>query len=106
MNQVSVDVIKQKLDAGETLYVIDVREPDEYEEVNINAVLMPLSQLRNFDFDAIENLKDEELFVHCKSGMRSMQACMILEQAGFANTNNVEGGILAWLQKYPEVKLP
>jgi rhodanese-related sulfurtransferase len=46
--------------------------------------------------DPIEDWKDDEIIVHCRSGMRSMQACMMLEQMGFSKLVNLEGGILAW----------
>jgi rhodanese-related sulfurtransferase len=105
MNTISVEAVKARLDAGEILHVIDVREPNEYNEVNINALLLPLSQLRNFEADAIENLKEQEIIVHCKSGMRSMEACNILSQMGFKNPVNLTGGILAWLNNYPDIKL-
>lgn len=104
MNHITVSDLKAKLDSGNTINIIDVREPNEYEEVNINAQLLPLSKITNHEYDAIEGWKDQEVFVHCKSGMRSLQACMILEGAGFSNVVNVDGGIMAWLQSYPDAK--
>lgn len=106
MRQITVAELKEKLDNGEQLHVLDVREQHEYDEVNINARLLPLSSLKNFETDAVEDWKGKEIFVHCKSGVRSIQACMLLESAGFTDTVNVEGGILAWLQSYPDVQLP
>lgn len=105
MNSISVSELKTRLDNGEQLHVIDVREPNEYNEVNIKATLLPLSQLRNFDADIIESLKNEEIIVHCKSGMRSMEACNILSQMGFEKPVNLTGGIMAWLQQYPDATL-
>lgn len=105
MNQINVTELKAKLANNENIIVLDVREQNEYDEVNINAILHPLSLLKNYDLDGIEQYKDEEVIVHCRSGVRSLQACMILEQAGFKNTTNLEGGILAWLAQYPEEKL-
>ena len=52
----------------------------------------------------IEDLKDEEVIVHCRSGQRSMMACMMLDQLGFTNTYNVVGGILAWHEKFGATK--
>lgn len=106
MRQITVADLKAKLDNGTPLHVLDVREQQEYDEININAKLVPLSSLKNFETDAIADWKDKEVFVHCKSGVRSMQACMLLESAGFTDTVNVEGGILAWLQQFPDTKLP
>jgi len=50
--------------------------------------------------DEIENLKNEEVIVYCRSGNRSGQAAMMLETMGFTNTKNLSGGMLAWLQKF------
>jgi rhodanese-related sulfurtransferase len=47
-------------------------------------------------FDAIENWKNEEVIVHCRSGVRSATACAIMQQAGFTNVKNLKGGIIAW----------
>ncbi len=49
--------------------------------------------------DEIENLKNEELIIHCRSGKRSAMACQILETMGFKNTKNLEGGMLDWQEK-------
>ncbi len=105
MKNITVEAIKARLDAGEKLNIIDVREQAEYDDININAQLLPLSVIRNFETDIIDALKDQEILVHCKSGVRSMEACMLLSQMGFQNTVNVTGGIMAWLQAYPDVKL-
>lgn len=96
MQTISVEQLKARLDAGEQLNIIDVREPDEYAEYNIGAKLIPLGQIQSMDVDEIEDLKNEELIVHCRSGKRSMTACLFLESMGFTNTVNVEGGMLAW----------
>lgn len=100
MEHITVAQLKARLDAGEQLNVLDVREADEYAEVNIGAKLLPLSQLRNMDADDIEDWKDKEVIIHCRSGKRSMEACMLLETMGFARTVNVTGGIMDWLQQY------
>lgn len=105
MQQITVEELKKRLDAGENLHIIDVREPSEYEEFNMGAQLIPLGNIVNFQLDDIENLKNEEVIVHCRSGARSAQACMILEQAGFTNTVNVAGGIMAWREKYGDAKI-
>jgi rhodanese-related sulfurtransferase len=100
MQQISVEELKSRKDAGEKMNVIDVREPSEYAEYNIGAKLIPLGNIMNMQIDEIEDLKNEELIVHCKAGTRSMQACLFLEQMGFTNTKNVTGGVLAWKEKY------
>jgi rhodanese-related sulfurtransferase len=98
MTTIDVTSLKQRIDAGENLTLIDVREPAEYAEVNIGAKLIPLGQILAGQIDELEDQRNEEIIIHCRSGMRSMQACMMLEQLGFTNTVNVEGGIMAWLQ--------
>lgn len=105
MKEITVEELKKRSDNGEQLHVIDVREPEEYAEYNIAAKHIPLGQILNFQLDDLEDLKDKEVIVHCRSGKRSMQACMVLEQAGFTNTVNVTGGALAWQEKYGNEKL-
>jgi len=96
MKNITVQELKERLDAGEELNVIDVREPAEYAEYNINGKLVPLGKILGMQLDELEDMKDEELIVHCKAGSRSMQACMMLETAGFTNVVNVVGGMMAW----------
>lgn len=96
MQPITVQELKKRKDANEILYVLDVREPAEYAEVNMGAVLIPLGRVMNAQIDEIEDWKDKEVIVHCRSGKRSLSACLVLEQLGFTNTKNLEGGILAW----------
>lgn len=105
MREITVEELKAKADSGNPVYVIDVREPSEYNEANIGAKLIPLGTIMNMQVEDIEDLKDEELIVHCRSGMRSAQACMMLDQLGFKNTVNLKGGILAWMDKYGNAKI-
>ncbi|HQW46565.1 MAG: rhodanese-like domain-containing protein [Bacteroidetes bacterium] len=97
MHNITVQELKQRKDANETLYILDVREPSEYAEVNMGAKLIPLGQVMSGQIDDIEDWKDKEVIVHCRSGVRSLNACMMLEQLGFINTKNLEGGIIAWV---------
>lgn len=96
MKNITVQELKQRLDNGEKLNIIDVREPSEFAEFNINGKLIPLGTIMNMQLDELDGLQNEEVIIHCRSGKRSMQACMILETAGFTNTANVTGGVLAW----------
>lgn len=96
MTTISVEELKQRKDAGEELYILDVREPHEYAEVNMGALLIPLGRVVSMDVEEIEDWKDNEVIVHCRSGVRSMTACSVLDQMGFKNTKNLTGGILAW----------
>ncbi len=105
MKEITVEELKQRIDNGEELHIIDVREPDEYAEYNIGAKLIPLGQIMSMQLDDIDELRDEELIIHCRSGKRSMQACMVLEQVGFTKVVNVTGGALAWQEKYGNQKI-
>lgn len=100
MTHISVEQLKAKIDSGEKINLIDCREPHEYEEANIGGRLIPLGKFQTMQLDEIEELKNEEIVVHCRSGKRSQMACQILDQMGFAKTVNVEGGILAWQEKF------
>ncbi|MGZ5285644.1 MAG: rhodanese-like domain-containing protein [Flavisolibacter sp.] len=100
MKQITVEELKAKMDSGEKINLIDCREPHEYEEANIGGKLVPLGKIQTMQIEDIEDLKDEEVIIHCRSGQRSMMACMVLDQMGFKNTVNVTGGILAWKEKY------
>ena len=100
MQNISVEELKARLDAGEKINLIDVREPHEYAEFNLGAQLIPLGKIQTMQIDEIEDLKDEEVILHCRSGQRSMVGCMFLETLGFKNTKNLVGGVLAWQEKY------
>jgi rhodanese-related sulfurtransferase len=100
MTTITVDTLKERIDKGEKLNFIDVREPEEYAEKNLNAQLIPLGKIMGMQIEELEDLRNEEIIIHCRSGVRSMQACIMLEQMGFVNTVNVEGGILAWTEKF------
>jgi rhodanese-related sulfurtransferase len=96
MQLISVEELKARIDAGESLHLLDVREPGEHEEFNIGGVLVPLGNIRNMQTDEVDDWKDEEVICYCRSGNRSGQACMILESAGFTNVKNLTGGMMAW----------
>ena len=96
MQEITVAEVKKRLDEGERLHIIDVREPDEYAEYNIGGRLIPLGNITAMQLDELEDLKDEELIIHCRSGKRSLQACLFLETMGYTNVKNVIGGVMAW----------
>jgi rhodanese-related sulfurtransferase len=100
MKNITVEELKGRQEAGESLFVIDVREPYEYTEYNIGAKLIPLGNIMSMQLEELEDHKNQEIIIHCKMGGRSMQACMMLEQAGYTNVVNVVGGITAWKQKF------
>ena len=101
MTTITTDEIKLRLDAGENLHLVDVREPDEHSEFNIGGTLLPLGNIQMMQIDDIDELKNEEVICYCRSGGRSMQACITLETFGFTNVKNLEGGMLNWREKYP-----
>lgn len=100
MKNISVEELKARMDAGEKLNLIDVREPNEYQEFNIGAKLIPLGKITSMQADELDDLKDEEIILHCRSGKRSATAALFLESMGFTNTVNVTGGMLAWQEKF------
>lgn len=100
MQAISVEEVKSRLDAGESLHLLDVREPSERAEFNIGGEFLPLGRIRMMETDVIDNWKDQEVICYCRSGNRSGQACMILESTGFTNVKNLTGGMLAWVDRF------
>jgi sulfur-carrier protein adenylyltransferase/sulfurtransferase len=100
--EIQVEDLKQRLDAGEDLFVLDVREPHEYQICNINGYLIPLGELpkRVHELDS-----SREIVAHCRSGVRSAKAVNFLRQAGFKKVHNLAGGILAWADRV-DPKMP
>jgi adenylyltransferase/sulfurtransferase len=91
---VSVRELKRKMDAGEALTLVDVREPYEYEIARIaGSRLIPLGELETH---VSELPRTETLVLQCHSGGRSEHATRLLQEAGFQNVYNLEGGIEAW----------
>ncbi len=102
MQNITVEEVKQRLDAGETLNLVDVREPEENAEFNIGGVLHPLGRIKNMEVDELETLKEKEVICYCRSGNRSGMAALILETMGFRNVKNLTGGMLAWKERIGE----
>lgn len=100
MENITAEQLKSRLDAGEKINIIDVREPYENAEFNIGGILIPLGKIQSMQIDEIEELKDQELVIYCRSGARSGQACMFLDAMGFKKTKNLVGGMLAWQDKF------
>jgi sulfur-carrier protein adenylyltransferase/sulfurtransferase len=94
--EITVEELKQKLDNGDNVNVLDVREPHEYEVANIGAKLIPLGELPE---RLVELDQDENFVIHCKTGGRSARAVQLLQRAGFQNVYNVKGGINAWSEE-------
>ncbi len=100
MQNITPEEVKERLNKGEKLNLIDVREPYENAEFNIGGKLLPLGKVQSMQTEDIDDLKDEEVILYCRSGNRSGIAAMILDQMGFTNTKNLTGGMLAWQQKF------
>jgi adenylyltransferase/sulfurtransferase len=94
--EIQVEEFKRRLDAGEDIYVLDVREPHEYQICNIHGHLIPLGDLPKRVHELDSSL---EIVVHCKSGARSAKAVDFLRQSGFKRVTNLTGGILAWADR-------
>jgi adenylyltransferase/sulfurtransferase len=91
--QITVQELKQRRDAGEDLFVLDVREPYEYQIANIGGTLIPQNEVpqRLAEID-----RNREIVVQCRSGGRSQRVAEFLAQQGYPNVKNLAGGILAW----------
>ncbi|MCI0921857.1 rhodanese-like domain-containing protein [Sphingobacterium rhinopitheci] len=93
MKEVTVQELKSMIDDNVAFQLIDVREPFEYEVSNLNGLNIPLSGIL---IEADKVSKDIPVIIQCRSGKRSAQAVMVLEQQGYTNLANLQGGILAW----------
>jgi rhodanese-related sulfurtransferase len=99
MTNTNYEEVKARLDAGEKLNLLDVREPDENAAFNIGGILLPLGNIQSMQTDSIDDLKNKEIICYCRSGKRSMTAAMMLETFGFTNVKNLVGGMLEWQEK-------
>jgi Rhodanese-related sulfurtransferase len=100
MTNITVEEVKKRLDAGEKLHLVDVREPHENAEFNIGGILLPIGKIQSMQIEDIEDLRNEEVILYCRSGNRSGTSALILDQLGFTNTKNLVGGMLAWQDKF------
>lgn len=96
INEISVQEFKEWLDAGKDIQVIDVREPHEYELVNIGAELIPLNTVTA---QSAKIRKDIPVVMHCKGGVRSARAIEALREQGFDNLINLKGGIVSYIKE-------
>ena len=96
---ITVKQLKEKLDKEESFVLIDVREDYEHEEFNVGGQLIPLGDLQH-QLEELEDKMEEEIVVYCRSGNRSAMAQAILEQHGFSNVRNLEGGMNQWQETF------
>ncbi|MGC9324771.1 MAG: FAD-dependent oxidoreductase [Desulfomonilia bacterium] len=103
MNGISTVEVKKKIDNHENPYFLDVRGPDEFEEMRlgIGETLVPLGALRN-RLNEMPQDKDREIICYCKISLRGYEAALVLEANGWKNVKVMEGGIMAW--PYPREK--
>jgi adenylyltransferase/sulfurtransferase len=94
--EIRPEELKARLDAGNDIFILDVREPHEYQICNLGGYPIPLGDLpaRMNELDS-----SREIVAHCRSGVRSAKAVALLRQAGFSKVKNLAGGILAWSDK-------
>ena len=99
VKEITVQELKQKIDAKEDFQLIDVREKHEYDFVNLGAELIPLNTV----LDNVEKFsRDKQVIIHCKGGVRSAKAIQALEEKGFINLYNLKGGIVAYAKEVDE----
>jgi len=97
MKSITVKELKEMFDNKEDFQLIDVREEAEYENANINGLLIPLREITS-RYEEIA--KDKKVIIQCRSGVRSANALNYLEQnLGYTNLYNLEGGIIAWARE-------
>ncbi len=91
--EITAHELKERLDRGDEIYILDVREPHEYQICNLKGHLIPLGELprRVHELDS-----SHEIVAHCRSGKRSAEAVDFLRKAGFRKVHNLRGGILSW----------
>ena len=94
MRTITVEELKEKIDANETINLLDVREETEHADFNVGGLNFTLRRIQDMAIEDIEHLKGEEVICYCRSGNRSNMACLILEHLGFTNTVNVTGTLV------------
>jgi adenylyltransferase/sulfurtransferase len=95
--EVTPEQLKAQIDSGKDVFILDVREPNEYQICRIEgSTLIPLGEVavRSAELD-----KNRDMVVHCKMGGRSAKAVALLQERGFTRVRNLTGGILAWIDK-------
>ena len=98
IKECNIQELKLKIDSKESFQFIDCRELGEWNEAHIEGTnLIPLSEFEQ-KFSEILKDKNAQIIIHCRSGKRSMNACMFLLSKGFTDLTNVENGIIGWIQ--------
>lgn len=93
--EITVRELNERIERGERPFILDVRRAYEYDIANLGGRLIPVDELAN-RLDEISEYRDQEIVVHCRSGVRSARAVQIMKEHGFSNAVNLKGGVLAW----------
>ena len=93
--EIDVESVKNMIDSGEDLFILDVREQEEFELTNIGGTLIPLGELPD-RIDELGEYKEAPVVVMCRTGGRSAQAVSFLLGSGFSKALNMRGGVHAW----------
>ena len=96
MKEITVQELKQRMDAGEDIQLIDVREAHEYRQYNIGGESIPMGQLM-LNLDRLS--KEKDIVVLCLSGNRSSAMVHALMSRGYENVINLKGGVIAWVNE-------
>lgn len=108
--EINPDEVYKKLEQGDDIFLLDVREPDEFAYIRIeNTTLIPKRSLEtgstadfNHAASALGNAKQKEVIVICRSGVRSLSSAKYLKDNGFANVKSMRSGVIGWAQNgYP-----
>lgn len=96
VEQISVTELKKAIDNSQKPILLDVREPHELDICKLDYTIhIPLGELR-FRLDELEDYKDRQIVVYCRSGRRSLLAAEFMKEEGFSRAANLKGGVLAW----------
>ena len=96
---ITVQELKKRIDEGEEILMIDVREQHERDEFNIGGEFIPLNSIPT-SLEDLAKYKDQEVVLYCRSGNRSGIAAQFMAQNGFQNPRNLLGGMLAWIDEF------
>ncbi|MBX2888265.1 MAG: rhodanese-like domain-containing protein [Ferruginibacter sp.] len=100
MKFISPEELKARLDAGEAVNLLDVRELEEHEIFSIGGRTLSVDEIYAMHIEDIEDWKEMEVVCYCRSGNRSMRAALMLETIGFTQVKNLQGGMVAWKERY------
>ncbi|HUL75295.1 MAG TPA: molybdopterin-synthase adenylyltransferase MoeB [Vicinamibacterales bacterium] len=99
-DEMTVDELKARLDRGDSVWILDVREPREFEICRLaGSTLIPLGELAHRLAEIPDGPNAPDIVVHCKMGARSAKAVALLRDRGYARVRNLQGGILAWIER-------